>query len=56
MSEPQPIERVSEKLKKEVAELNRTVKALVQAIKETENVTGEPLMPEGTYYGIEFTE
>ncbi len=53
--EPEVIpERTGAKIKEQVAELERTVKALVQAIKAAEEEWDEPLMPAGTYAGITF--
>lgn len=49
-------ERVGEKLKQRVAELERTVKALLKAVQEIESDAGEPFMPQGEYYGIKFEE
>ncbi len=46
--------RTEEKLKTRVEELEKTVKALLKGMKETENEIDEPLMPTGTYFGIEF--
>lgn len=43
-----------ENLKKEIKELQRVVKALLAAIKEYENESGDPIMPTGEYYGINF--
>lgn len=45
-----------EKLKTEVEELKRVVGALILAVKEAEDEVGEPLMPEGTYYGTTFED
>lgn len=50
---PEP-ERTGKKMEARVAELERTVTALVKAIKDAEDVTGEPLMPVGTYCGVTF--
>jgi hypothetical protein len=43
-------------LEKQVAELQRTVIALVEAIQNAEDEVGENLMPEGTYFGHEFKD
>ena len=56
MSEPIDNPRAENKLKERVAELERTVTALVKAMKATEDETGEPLMPEGTYFGYDFKD
>lgn len=55
---PEPIEnpRAENKLKERVQELERVVIALVKALKATEDETGEPLMPEGSYFGIDFKD
>lgn len=55
MPENDPI-RVPGKIKEEIIELTRTVKALVKAIKAAEEETGEVFMPEGEYYGVKFEE
>lgn len=46
--------RVGNKLIARVDELERTVKALLKAVQAAEKETGEPLMPEGEYYGQKF--
>lgn len=46
----------TEALEKRVTELERVVKALLDGMKSTEDETGEALMPEGEYYGIEFRD
>lgn len=46
--------RTEEKMKDRVAELEKTVKALLKGMKEAEDETGEALMPAGNYYGMEF--
>ena len=55
MAEETP-ERTGEKLKLRVAELERVCKALVKAMKEFEDETGEAVMPVGDYFGIKFEE
>lgn len=50
---PEP-ERTGKKIDARVTELERTVTALVKAIKDAEDATGEPLMPIGTYCGVTF--
>lgn len=47
-------DRTEEKLKTRVEELEKSVKALLKGMKETEDETGEALMPTGTYHGVEF--
>lgn len=56
MSDPVDNPRAENKLKERVQELERTVIALVKALKATEEETGEPLMPEGSYFGIDFKD
>lgn len=57
MSEIEPeIERAGANLKKKIAELERTIAAVVKAIKSIEEETGEAFMPEGTYCGIKFED
>lgn len=60
---PEPIERLTEKSKEKLAaldarvtELERTVKAVLIAIKQIENEIDEPAMPEGSYYGETFED
>lgn len=55
MPEVEP-ERVGEKLKARVEELEKTVKALLRAMQDAEKEVGEPLMPAGVYYGIKFED
>lgn len=55
-AEIQEPERLGKKDKERIAELERVVKALVQAMQETENSTGDALMPVGTYFGVKFDE
>lgn len=58
MPEPQVPEtmRLNNTAKADIAELKRVLTAVVKAIKELENETGEPYMPSGEYYGIKFDE
>jgi len=60
---PEPTERMTEKSKEKLAaidnrvtELERTVKALLVAVKQIENEIDEPAMPEGVYYGETFED
>lgn len=55
------IERSSSKKKIQeqdlrIAELEKTVKALLKGMQEAESEVGEPLMPKGVYHGYDFTE
>lgn len=43
-----------QKLHDDIEELKRVVTALIQGMKNTEDEIGEPLMPEGIYYGHKF--
>lgn len=52
-----PLPRGSSKKDQErLTELERTVKALVVAIKATEEEEAISVMPAGTYFGIKFDE
>jgi len=48
--------RLGENAKKRIDELERVVKALIKAIQNAEKETGEPLMPEGEFYGQKFED
>lgn len=54
MNEENP--RAENKLKLRVEELERTVAALVKGMAEAEKELGEPIMPEGTYFGSTFKD
>lgn len=45
-----------EDLKVEVADLKRAVVAILTAIAAAEDEIGQPLMPEGIYYGKRFAD
>jgi hypothetical protein len=52
-----PVPRgLAKKDQERLTELERTVKALVVAIKATEEEEAISVMPVGTYYGIKFDE
>ena len=41
---------------KRIAELERVVKALLKGMQEAEKELGEAVMPEGSFYGVEFKD
>lgn len=58
MADPEVNPRKQDKseLLNKVAELEKAVVALLKGMKDAEKEIDEPLMPEGTYFGIEFKD
>jgi len=54
--ENQPIERVGSNAKKRIEELEKTVKAILKALREIEEHLDEPFVPGGEYLGEKFED
>lgn len=48
--------RAENKLKTRIEELERVITAILKGMRDAEKELDEPLMPEGTYFGITFKD